>query len=223
MKRFEGIIFDLDDTLYSQASFKRSGFHAVAMWLNQNKSLDVSTVVTELEAIMSRKGPSYGFMFNDLANRLQLDPDLIPEMILTFITHRPRIACYPGVHSMLARLRQQFFIGILTDGRLDVQQRKIQALGLEENVDAILYSDSLGREKPDEALFAWFEDQLALNGEQLIYVGDNPQKDFFGAKRRKWTTLRVMTGEYASFKAIEGYEAHVTIPSVLDIKNWIAH
>ena len=223
----KGIVFDLDDTLYPQKSFKRSGFRVVARWLSKNYDLSESVVLIELEKIMGERGPSYPFMFNELANRLPLEIRVIPKLVNIFIAHEPKISVYPGVQSMLTRLGKRYKLGILTDGRLDVQRRKIHALGLCQQVDEILCSDEIGLEKPNPLLFEWFEEHLRIKGEKLMYVGDNPAKDFLGAKERNWTTVRILSGEHIQkshlesqvdgiFSRLEQYEKQLTSQNRLE-------
>lgn len=191
-KQVKGIVFDLDDTLYPQISYKRSGFKVVAKWLESRLNLNPSAILSELEDILALYGPSYPYMFDCLAERFTLVDTFVSEMVRIFIEHEPRICCYDGVIPMLSRLRRNYRLGILTDGRLAVQERKLSALGLSKNVDKILYSDTLGLEKPASELFEWFEDAFELCGHNLMYMGDNPQKDFYGANMRSWTTVQVI-------------------------------
>ena len=220
LNTLKAIVFDLDDTLYPQVSFKRSGFNAVSTWLVKNQALDQSTVLLKLDAILEQFGPSYPNMFDRLAERLDLKPNLVPQMVRVFIDHKPQIDCFEGVFSILSRLRRNYRLGILTDGRLSVQQNKIRALRLERSVDYILCSDSLGLEKPAVALFQWFENKFGLRGEQLMYVGDNPRKDFWGANQLGWETIHVLTGDGTNSVVSKGFAAKCSIPSVTDIE-WL--
>ena len=217
----EAIVFDLDDTLYPQEEYKRSGFESVAEWVAGRSDSSYETCFDELEKIMNEKGPSYHYMFDDMAARLGLEPVLVPEMVRVFIRHKPRLACYEGVYPMLERLRRRFKLGILTDGPVDVQRGKVEALGLDTRMDKVLYSGLLGREKPDPELFAWFEEAFALPGPVFVYVGDNPDKDFAGAKERNWTTVRVLTGEHRERGAPAGFAVDAILPVVTEMENWI--
>ena len=215
--RIKAIVFDLDDTLYPQISYKRSGFNVVAQWLASRQNLSQSVILSELEDILALYGPSYPYMFDRLAERLKIGPHVVPEMVRRFIEHEPRIHCYDGVLDMLSRLRRRYCLGILTDGRLTVQRKKIVSLGLTDRVDEILFSDAMGLEKPAAELFQWFEDAFRLNCENLMYVGDNPQKDFYGANCRGWRTVMVKTGIPLSSSILAGYEPQVEIPAVVDL------
>jgi putative hydrolase of the HAD superfamily len=223
LSKIKAIVFDLDDTLYPQISYKRSGFTVVAQWLASHLNLNQSDILSGLEEILALYGPSYPYMFDRLAERFSLGDSFVPEMVRRFIDHEPQIRCYEGVIPMLARLKNKYRLGILTDGRFTVQQKKIFALGLKDRVDEILFSDAMGLEKPAAELFQWFEDAFRLNGENLMYVGDNPQKDFYGANCRGWRTVMVKTGAPLPASIPAGYEPKVEIPTVEDLEARLRH
>jgi len=223
IKLIEGIVFDLDDTLYPQISYKRNGFKVVAKWLASNLNLNQSAILSELENILAMYGPSYPYMFDCLAELLKLGPHVVPEMVHRFIEHEPRINCYDGVFDLLSRIRRRYRLGILTDGRLTVQRKKTVALGLTDRVDEILFSDAMGLEKPAAELFQWFEDTFGMNAEKLMYVGDNPQKDFYGANCRGWRTVMVKTGQPLSSPIQSGYGPQVEIPAVVDLETLLRY
>ncbi len=214
----KGIVFDLDDTLYPQVSFKRSGFRAVASRLAERALADYDTVLATLEDILQQNGPSYGKMFDDVLQRLGIEQVAAADLIEVFRNHVPQIELYPGVDDLLMKLRASKRVGLLTDGLTQVQRNKVAALGLDAGMDALLFSDELATQKPDERLFAWFEQRFDLAASQLLYVGDNPAKDFYGARRRGWRTLRVLTGEYATATPPgDRYSADDTLDKVTEL------
>lgn len=218
----KAIVFDLDDTLYSQKDFKESGLAATASWLAEQHRYSFEQTRRTFQKILADKGPSHPYIFNDFVAELKLSEQLIPQMVAVFRNHSPKISCFPGVNSMLARLKKNYLLGILTDGILPVQQNKIKALDLESKVDVCLCSASLQLEKPAPELFAWFEQRFDLQGRQLVYVADNPTKDFIGARKRAWRTVRVLTGEHAEMVAKPGYDADTTINRMTDLESLIA-
>jgi putative hydrolase of the HAD superfamily len=213
-----GIVFDLDDTLYPQINFKISGFKAVSKWLEIKTGQKSIKTLTYLLDLLNQYGPSYPHFFDDLATSLNLNPIWVSRMITVFRSHPPLIKPFPEVPGLLTKLKKNYKIGILTDGLWTVQQRKIISLGLQKAVDAILYSDRLNTQKPDKNLYRWFEARFDLCGDQLLYVGDNPMKDFIGARKRNWHTIRVQTGEYASLISPINYDADVSIERVTQIE-----
>ena len=95
-------------------------------------------------------------------------------------THRPNIHLYPGVSDMLEKLKERGIkVGIITDGRPLGQRNKLKALGLD--VDDVIITDELGGiqfRKPCDIAFRILMTRWRLNPADIIYVGDNPTKDF---------------------------------------------
>lgn len=213
----KGIVFDLDDTLYSQRSFKLSGFRAIAEWLAKTFSLDANRCYQGLEQVMLETSPSYPYIFDLFIERNKLPPDCLAIMVRIFVEHLPRISCYPSARLLLSKLRRKYNVGILTDGRLTVQQKKVQALNIGSDVDMVLYSDAMGLEKPSSELYHWYEKRFSTAGEHFVYIGDNPHKDFIGAKQRGWRTVRVLTGEYAGVVVDEAFCADLEVANLIEV------
>lgn len=164
--------------------------------------------------ILDERGASDPNHFDHAARDLNLPAGDVPRMVRVFRWHNPKIETYLGVREALGKLRDRFQLGLLTDGCGLVQRRKVEALRLEGFFETILYSDDLKTAKPDERLFGWFEDSLGAAGCQCVYVGDNPAKDFAGARRRHWKTIRVLTGEFRSVTAPADLEADQRIGGI---------
>ena len=220
-RKLKGLVFDLDDTLYLQADYKRSGFKAVAAWLSEYKDIDSIWAYKALDNILQEKGPSHPYIFNLFVERYGLESHIVTKLVEVFIEHQPQISCFSGVSDMLSRLRKQYKLGILTDGRLASQEKKITALRLRDKVDAILCSDSMETSKPDESLYSWFEEKFDLAPSELAYIADNPAKDFVGANQLGWRTVRVLTGEHAMVHAFPPYDAQLCIENILKIDDWL--
>ena len=96
--------------------------------------------------------------------------------------HKPEIHLYDGVKEMLENLHQRGIrTGIITDGRPEGQRNKIEALGLEKMVDDIIITDELGGvqfRKPCDISFRIMTNKWRMNYGDIVYVGDNVNKDF---------------------------------------------
>jgi putative hydrolase of the HAD superfamily len=219
LKNIKAIVFDLDDTLYLQKSYKESGFLVISDWLEKNKGIDSNSTLEHLQQILDEFGPSYPIIFNFLIERLALNRNLLPELIKLFLNHEPKIQCFPGVKELLAQLKNNYKLGLLTDGREAIQRKKVRCLGLDKSFDAILFSDSMGLTKPAVRLYTYFEEEFQLNAYELVYVGDNPTKDFIGAKERGWLTIRIRSGEYSSITYETEYNPHFSLNRISDIQH----
>ena len=94
----------------------------------------------------------------------------------------PTITLYEGVRDMLYRIRKSGKkIGIITDGRPEGQRNKLKALDLNKVIDDIIITDELGGiqfRKPNDISFRIMQNRWLLPYKQIIYVGDNLNKDF---------------------------------------------
>ena len=52
----------------------------------------------------------------------------------------------------------------------------------------------------------------------LIYIGDNPEKDFINLNIKGATTIRVLTGAHSKKKAKKGYDAKYKIKNIGDLE-----
>lgn len=186
------IVFDLDDTLYPERAFVDSGFRVVAHWVERRLGLSGDAAYRQLQSAFDDGVRGNSFDRFLAAHGIRGD-GLVQEMIEVYRGHAPEITPYPGVEEMLARLRGPFLLGLLTDGSGNVQRRKITALGLDQMFDAIVLTDDLGRWawKPSSRPFATILDLLAVPADESAYVGDNPVKDFLGARRIGMRAVRI--------------------------------
>jgi putative hydrolase of the HAD superfamily len=95
---------------------------------------------------------------------------------------------------MLQSLRNAAYrLGIISDGQLQSQTAKVEALGLEHLVDRIVLTDEWGSDfwKPHHRAFELLESDWSCSPSNLVYVGDNPRKDFAAPKSRGWLTIRL--------------------------------
>lgn len=181
----EAIIFDLDDTLYGEKEYIRSGYRAVAKCIPQ-----VEMVEKKLWDAFEQGKPA-------------IDEVLKVEGICTeekqqrclnvYRYHVPEIHFYEGVVEMLKQIRNSGLkIGIITDGRPEGQRAKIKALNLNEYVDAIIITDELGGityRKPCETAFKRMQEYLNIEFTKMCYVGDNIKKDFIAPEKLGMKTV----------------------------------
>ena len=99
----------------------------------------------------------------------------------------PEITLYEGVVEMIEDLKAKGVkVGIITDGRPEGQRNKIEALGLDSLIDDIIVTDELGGpqfRKPCDIAFRIMQRRWGLPFEQMVYVGDNVEKDFQAPKQ----------------------------------------
>lgn len=189
--QIKGVIFDLDDTLYNEKQYVKSGFKAVGEYLGRSDAADM------LWQYFENSEPAIDTYLNKIGRQ-----DKKAECLKIYREHKPNIALNDGVTQIISRLKDRNIkIGIITDGRPIGQRNKIQALGLEKMVDDIIITDELGGEqfrKPCDIAFRIIQRRWRLPFEQIMYVGDNIHKDFQAPKQlgMQWKLIDNNEGLY---------------------------
>jgi len=212
------VVFDVDDTLYPERSFAFSGFAAVADWLRSRVacSIDPAARMRELFEAGER-----GHVFDRLLAEMGCDEAevLVPAMIERYRSHTPAIKLYDDADAALGRWAGSFRLGLISDGPLDMQQGKIEALGLPGRVGRIILSDQWGRSfwKPHPRPYLEIEAAWGLRGQRCLYIADNSEKDFIAPRQLGWRTVRVRRsdGIYAQALPPPGGEPEYEV-SLLD-------
>ncbi|MCX5895524.1 MAG: HAD family hydrolase [Proteobacteria bacterium] len=215
------VAFDLDDTLYPEIEFVKSGFNAVAMYLRNRFELKVDVYSTLWDLFFKGERRE---TFNKTLQILGLDytEGLVKSLVQLYRTHAPGIALYPDARDILETLYGRMKLGLITDGYLEVQKNKVRALQVEAYFDRCIFTDEKGKEawKPSPWGYQKMMGHFSLRGEQCVYVGDNRLKDFAGAKLLGWKTCHIMrnNGLYRDVKAEAGQAADYTFMSLGELK-----
>jgi putative hydrolase of the HAD superfamily len=195
MSNWKAIVFDLDDTLYPEREYVRSGFRAVGEWAEQRLGISQAIVRAELQALFDAdfRGDTFQWWLSEQG----LPESLLVEMVGIFRTHTPRITLYPDAQRALEDLRPRYRFGLVTEGRRANQEAKVRALGLERWLSAvvILGEEDSAEWKPSRKPFDRVLGMLSVAGGEAVYVGDNPRKDFRGAREAGMATIRIRRPE----------------------------
>ena len=198
------VVFDLDDTLYDEIEYCKSGLDAVAEFL-ANRSESTSANSTTVQADTKR---IYGVLweqfntgnrtktFNAALDELDIsyDDELILQLIEVYRRHKPKITLPPDSRDVLHELSTKYTLALLTDGFLPGQQFKVQALGIEKYFKFIIYTEQLGREfwKPSPVGFKKILQGLEARPENTVYIADNEKKDFIAPNKLGFATIQIL-------------------------------
>lgn len=216
LSHIHGVVFDVDDTLYPERDFVRSGYLAAGEHLRE--LLDRSDNFEDWlwDRFVSGKTAR---AFNDLNKifKLGLDDEGIRKLVDVYRFHFPTIEPYDGIRELIYKLGREFVLGVVSDGPAQMQQNKIFAMGFAGCFDAVVLTDDLeeGSGKPDPAGFEVVSDALFVSHENCLYLADNPTKDFIAPNKLGWMTVRyVRKGQiYANHSAPDGGEPQHVITS----------
>ena len=207
------IIFDLDDTLYDEMQFVRGGFEAVSSYTSKNANVNQNVVYQLLLDVLEKHGR--GQTFDIALKKLGLyNKNLIPKLVEVYRTHKPKLSLYSEVRTVLSTLRKQGYkLGLITDGNVEVQRNKVEALKIKDFFDCIIFSDEYGieKQKPNPFPYQKAMEELKVSARETIYIGDNPYKDFVSAKKLGIHTIRIMRGQYKNVTLNKEFEAEYQI------------
>lgn len=209
MGSIAGVIFDMDDTLYLEQEYVLSGFRAAAEFLATHGGGSAETLYAYM--IEKFRHGNRRAVFDDVLAtwpQLQLQTS-VDELVQIYRVHDPTIQPLPGMVDLLAELSGKGTrIGLISDGFLIAQQTKFRVLAIECLFDLVMFTDSWGREywKPHSWAFEATSAALGIPGSKLVYVGDNPFKDFTAPAKLGWRTVRLrLPGQlHADHEAPEG-------------------
>lgn len=176
------IVFDLDDTLYKEIDFVKSAYVYINGYINSRFNIDLSKNI--------KKCLVGEVNFFDLINS-KLRPDQsfpIEKYLEIYRFHYPEINLSKDTSLFLEKiLSHNIDFSIITDGRSISQRNKIKALGLYDLVKNIIISEETGYEKPHLNNFEILN--RIYSNKKLIYIADNPSKDFLSPNSLNWDTI----------------------------------
>jgi len=191
--RIKAVVFDLDDTLYPERLYVRSGYRAVAEHLRS--ALGSRRRFEDWLWGRFNRGQAAG-AFDALNEHfdLGLSRTRIGELVDVYRRHRPDIRCFDGIEELLERLGAGCRLGLLTDGFMPGQRLKLDALKLRPFFDAVVFTEEMGRRcwKPSPAGFRRISELLETPHASCAYVADNPAKDFVAPNALGWRTVQYL-------------------------------
>ncbi|MXN67432.1 HAD hydrolase-like protein [Stappia sp. GBMRC 2046] len=189
------VVFDLDDTLYLERDFAVSGFKAVGKWLLQERSINGFADVCI--GLFDEGGR--GNIFDRALERsgVAADARLVKSLVEIYRGHEPSISLAQDSERYLANRSRSEPLALITDGLAETQSAKVRALGLEGVIERIVYTGALGPGfgKPHPRAYELVEAWAAPFGLPLVYVADNPMKDFVTPRARGWLTVQIKRPE----------------------------
>ena len=210
------IVFDLDEVLYDEKTYVISGFRAVSEFLEKDEAIPKKII---FEYLKRRLKNGRERIFNDLLDNFRIySQKNLEKCISVYRTHTPKIKLYSDAKDCLKRLKN-YPLYIVTDGNKIVQKNKIKALNLENHVKKTILTSNYGLEnsKPSTFCFQKICDMEKTSPTNLVYIGDDPHKDFVGLKREGFKTIRLFKGRFKNERLSKEFEADYKIKSLKEI------
>lgn len=211
------LVFDLDDTLYPEISYVKSGFRNVSQFISERYAVDQEMLFDSMWTELGKNGR--GKVFDATLMNFQLySQSLVKKCLGIYRTHVPNIKLYDSTLPCLDRFKG-LPLYLVTDGNKVVQDIKVQSLNLNPIFRKVYITHRFGldKAKPSTYCFNLILERENASAKDLVYIADNPHKDFVNLNKEGFNTVRVLTGHYKNQFLTANYEAMETISNLNDL------
>ena len=191
------IAFDLDDTLWDCATVIAQAELALYQWLQryypaiteQYPSLD-SLITAPMQFVQQHPSLHHDLSrlrllwLEQLALESGYSVSLANPAFHVFWQARNQVEFFPNVLNSLEVLAESYALGVISNGNADVNQ-----IGIGHLFSFTLNSAEAGVAKPHPSIFRQALDKVQLPAHQMVYVGDDPEKDVIGAQQLGLRTI----------------------------------
>ena len=208
--KIKAIFFDLDDTLYDRSQYELEAYTYIDQNLYNKYKVNKNKIYKSLIKVKNIYEYNYRNLFADTSNLISIPEKkkiFVKDCLKYYRKFKPnRLKLYPGTINVLNKLKKNnFFLGIITNGNVNKQRIKIKTLRLKNYFQHIIYTRKFGKknEKPSSYSFKYALKKLNIKSDQMIYIGDNPKIDYTASVRANINFLRIKKGEYKNVKYYE--------------------
>jgi putative hydrolase of the HAD superfamily len=184
---YRAVAFDLDDTLAVTRRDRASLLAEAAARAGVDGSIGRSAY---LEAHREHSGsesrrPVFGALVEDRETA-----DALTRAYREAVGDA--MAPVEGAGDLLETLGERYRLGLLTDGPEGTQRDKLRRLGWEDAFDAVVVTGGIDAPKPEAGGFVGLADALDVPPAEVVYVGDDPERDVVGAATAGMTPVQVL-------------------------------
>lgn len=217
----KAIIFDLDHTLFDRyktlEQIVDSCFHETMF------KPDTDPAVAKKEWIFADKNfihLGWGKMIEYLKGKAIVKDGVTEENVVSdyILPLFMKIAVpFDFVIPTLNELRRDYRIGLITNGKHEIQTKKMEMLGIRDLFDEIIISEDYGVEKPDTKLYEIMSKKLGIAPCEMLYVGDNPKNDVDASRNAGYIPVWVKTTGTWVYSDIEKPELQIETVAELPV------
>lgn len=211
------LVFDIDDTLYLEREYVRSGFEVVDAWAR--RTLGIPDFFERAWKIFENGGRNT--IFNQVLEACSVEAtgSLVRSLVDIYREHDPRIELLKDALEILTEFQGKFPLAVVTDGASRSQRAKSRALKLDRYMNPIFFTDELGAGmgKPHPGSFRLIQERTGFSGSGCVYIADNPAKDFRGPKSLGWDTIRVRRQGGLHYESDNGLDVDVACCDLTEV------
>ncbi|QNE35142.1 HAD family hydrolase [Leifsonia shinshuensis] len=195
------VLFDLDDTLFAHRAAVSAGIQRYADQLGEPygtmAAVDLTALWHDLEEEHYHSYLAGRLDFEgqrqararDFASRHGVElsdteasawfADYFEHYVAAWSLHDDALPCLDALDAAFPGVR----FGLITNGDLAFQRRKVEAVGLDSRMEHLIASGEVGVAKPDSRIFEYACSVFGARPAEAVYVGDRLRTDAIGAAR----------------------------------------
>jgi HAD superfamily hydrolase (TIGR01549 family) len=201
--KYEGFVFDLDDTLYEEILYIKGAYELIANEVGSRYQLSKHEVLNYLLNTFQSAGRTN--LFNKMEAYFKIKDSRINDYlgILRTVKFNSQLSLAIEMKEFLLELyRQKKKLAILTNGNPEQQHNKIAHIEWPIPIVDILivYANEL-EAKPSPKGLLYISEKLNIKADKLIFIGDsetdrvtayNAEVDFFHIKEKEFFNFKKM-------------------------------
>ncbi len=204
----KAVLFDLDNTLIDFMRMKKISCEAaISAMVDGGLELDKDEAYKLLFDLYGVHGIEHQQIFQKFLEKAtgKVDYRVLSKGITAYRRMQAGyLEPYPRVRSTLIELKKKgLALGIVSDAPRMRAWLRLAEMGLTDFFDFVVTLEDTGHEKPSVLPFKAAMKQLNLTAEEILFVGDNPERDIKGAQKLGIKTALAKYGQLFPDKNIK--------------------
>lgn len=201
MGKFRAVLFDLDNTLLNFWEFKKEAGKAAAKAMVECGLPDTeANIYRKIFEVYDEYGVEYQKTFYRVVHSYGLEVGQSERIqqaaIVAYLREKFRVLKpYPRVKETLRKIKKGAKIGIVTDAPRNKAWMRLVLSGLDSEFETVVTVDDTKVQKPHRAPFESALRRLNVDAKDVLFVGDNNDRDMVGAKNLGMKVCMAKYGE----------------------------
>ncbi len=194
------VLFDLDNTLIDFYRMKRTcSEEAIRAMIDAGLKINEEKGIEKLFHFYEKYGWENQKIFDKFIKKIQgkIDYKILASGVAAYRRIKyGYLVPYPHARSTLLKLKQKgLTLGIVSDAPIKQAWLRLAELGMTDFFDFVIGLEKHGKRKPNAMPFKKALERLKIKPEEILFVGDNPERDILGAKKTGMKTALAKYGQ----------------------------
>lgn len=204
--KIKAVLFDLDNTLIDFLKMKKMSIEAaITAMIDAGLPLEKEKAMKILWKLYQEYGIEYRKIFQKflLKTLKKIDWKILAAGIIAYRNVKTGfLEPYPHVISTLMKLRESGYkLAVVSDAPRMKAWLRLTAMRISDFFDVVVTKDDAdGYLKPHPMPYKVALQKLKMKPSEVVFVGDNPNRDIPGAKKLGITTILAKYGEWTKIE-----------------------